>query len=289
MALISSPVLLAAAMVPLTCVLYGAMWRLFFSPLARFPSPKLAALTMWYEFYFDIVKGGGGLFIWEIERMDQVYGMHDNHCSRLRSVLGCLSPYLPLNSRRTYRSDQPAQVHINDPDFYEEIYAGSHRPRAKSEWHVRGMDQIQSVAFTADHRTHRLRRESLNPYFSMRRVAQAEDMIKAKVGLLCERIEQHRKMSRPINLSDAYVAVTMDVICQYCFGEDYELLTTDNLSPAWRDAINGVMRNRALFSHLPWLPRLLKMLPRALVKLTARRLSVLLRYKTVSIFLIAKA
>lgn len=105
------------------------------------------------------------------------------------------------------------------------------------------MDQIQSVAFTADPHTHRLRRESLNPYFGMRRVAQAEDMIKAKVGLLCEQIEQHRKMSRPINLSVAYVAVTMDVICQYCFGEDYELLATDDFSPAWRDAINGVMRN----------------------------------------------
>ena len=57
------------------------------------------------------------------------------------------------------------------------------------------MDQIQSVAFTADYHTHRLRRESLNPYFSMRRVAQAEDMIKDKVELLCERIEQHRKLS----------------------------------------------------------------------------------------------
>ena len=150
------------------------------------------------------------------------------------------------------------------------------------------MNQIQSVAFTEDHHTHRLRRESLNPYFGMRCVTQAEDMTKAKVGLLCERIEQHRKMSRPINLSVAYVAVTMDVICQYCFGEYYELLATDDFSPAWRDAINGVMRNRALFSHLLWLPRLQKMLPTALVKLTAWHLSVLLRYKTVSIFLFSQ-
>ena len=62
-------------MVPLTCVLYGAIWHLCFSPLAGFPGPKLAALTMWYAFYFDIVKGGGGLIIWEIARMHQVYGM----------------------------------------------------------------------------------------------------------------------------------------------------------------------------------------------------------------------
>jgi hypothetical protein len=48
------------------------IWRLFFSPLRKFPGPKLAAATLWYEFYFDIVKEGK--YIWEIERMHKIYG-----------------------------------------------------------------------------------------------------------------------------------------------------------------------------------------------------------------------
>ncbi len=56
----------------LSYLLLQAIYRLYWSPLARFPGPRLAAISFAYEFYFDVWRPG--MFIWEIERLHQVYG-----------------------------------------------------------------------------------------------------------------------------------------------------------------------------------------------------------------------
>jgi hypothetical protein len=67
----------AIAILLLLYTLYGiglAIYRVYFHPLSKYPGPKLAAATLWYEFYFDVVKRGR--FAWEIRRMHAVYGIN---------------------------------------------------------------------------------------------------------------------------------------------------------------------------------------------------------------------
>jgi hypothetical protein len=56
-------------------ILYGiilVIYRLVFSPLARFPGPKIAAATGWYELYHDVVKPGQ--YFYKINEFHDKYG-----------------------------------------------------------------------------------------------------------------------------------------------------------------------------------------------------------------------
>ena len=50
-----------------------AFYRLFLSPLSRFPGPKLAAMSRWYEAYYDVLQNGKYTF--KIAELHKEYGI----------------------------------------------------------------------------------------------------------------------------------------------------------------------------------------------------------------------
>lgn len=100
----SSLLLLGFASLVLYCV-FIVIHRLFFHPLSKFPGPKFAAATKWYEFYHDIIRGHG-LFAAEIREMHKIYG-----------------PIVRVN---------PDELHVDDPDWYNTLYANN--PTRRDKW-----------------------------------------------------------------------------------------------------------------------------------------------------------
>ena len=92
--------------------LYLIHQRFYLSPIAAVPGPKLAIFSFWYEFYYDVVLGGR--YTWKIGELHKQYG-----------------PIVRIN---------PYEVHIDDPDFYDEVYVnGAKRKTNQWEWSVRNI------------------------------------------------------------------------------------------------------------------------------------------------------
>lgn len=70
--------------IPIVVVLLGSLvfYRLFLHPLAGYPGPKLAAITRWYEGYYDVIQNGQYTF--KIKELHQKYG-ESHRLSVLRS------------------------------------------------------------------------------------------------------------------------------------------------------------------------------------------------------------
>lgn len=102
--------------------------RLWLSPLAHIPGPKLAALTQYYEFYYDIVLGGQYTF--------KILDMHERY-----------GPIVRIN---------PWEVHVGDPEFFSELYAGPGRRRDKWSFYTQQVSQtskLQSIRTVANKQT----------------------------------------------------------------------------------------------------------------------------------------
>jgi hypothetical protein len=65
-------VILALVVSQLAYFAFIVVRRLYFSPLAGFPGPKLAAATSWYEFYYQYWLNGQ--YVFQIEKMHKKYG-----------------------------------------------------------------------------------------------------------------------------------------------------------------------------------------------------------------------
>ena len=146
------------------------------------------------------------------------------------------------------------------------------RRRDKSEIFA-GRSGRDSIFGTVLHDHHRIRRAALNPFFSKKSVNKIEPLIQRKADILCTSLSEYApdgsdedRAGKPIELGVAFMSMTLDVVSHYAYGKSYGLLELPGFSPVWKEVIENVMESFALVRNLPWLPGLLKKLPRSIVK-----------------------
>ncbi|GFF34528.1 trichodiene oxygenase [Aspergillus udagawae] len=229
--LLSHPVASAVAL-GAVYLLWVVLDRLYLSPIARFPGPKLAALTHLYEFYWDTLCCGQ--FTFQIGRLHEKYG-----------------PIVRIS---------PTELHVNDPDYYEVLYSRD-SPRNKYEYYQKTLNAPLALLNTIDHHLHRRLRAQLNPFFSNARIRKQEPAIKSLVDKLCRRLEELKNTGQPLNIEHALTCYTTDVITNYSMGDGYHYLDAPDFIPRWHGTLTGTAKTMVFIRPVAWALPLLLALP----------------------------
>lgn len=176
----------------------------------------------------------------------------------------------------------PHELHVSDPDFYGTLYTGSTNARDKYGWNARQFGTSSSTFGTIAHARHRTRRAAVNPFFSRQTVLRQTPLIWSKVQRLCERIEEHRQSKEPLNLRDAFSALTIDIITQYCFNQPHGCLDHADFMPQWPRGIMEASAASHLNKQFGWLLPLLMMLPESAVEKSSPNMMSVIRLRNVS-------
>jgi hypothetical protein len=97
-------------------------------------------------------------------------------------------------------------------------------------------------------------------------VNKLEPAIWAVVENLCRRLREFRELKEPVNIGNAYAALAMDVISEYCFAKSYGCVDRPDFAPEWPKVINAVSAQSALNKQFPSILKLFKMMPESVVE-----------------------
>jgi len=124
----------------------------------------------------------------------------------------------------------------------------------------------ESAFATASHNLHRLRRSALNPFFSKRAIANNEAQVKDKIEHLCRRLRECMENGEVVRTDAAFMALTMDIITEFAFGDSYNYLDEPDFKLEWKETVIGGSANGVFLRQFPWALPILKATPLSLLE-----------------------
>ena len=159
----------------------------------------------------------------------------------------------------------PREIHINDPTFYDDIYASGGRKRDKDAQFLKAYSVPDSMVATVGHDHHRYRRNILSGYFSKRSDNELSPVVETKVLKLMQRFAIAHREESIVRLDDAFSALASDVITQYSFGKSWDFLEDVDFRRDIRSAISETSNVIHINRFFPLFARMLRMVPKWLV------------------------
>ncbi|RDW57462.1 hypothetical protein BP6252_13800 [Coleophoma cylindrospora] len=217
-------------------VALGIIKRLYFSPVSRFPGPKLAAITFWYQYYYNHILRGQ--YTYEIERLHREYG-----------------PIVRIN---------PHELHVDDPAFYDTLYGGPGAVRDK--WEKDSVAGLRDSIFTTmPHDLHKLRRSAVAPFFSLQSARRLQPVIQRAADSVIKTLKSKQSSSSVVDATEIFAAYSNDVVMEYSFGRSENRLTSLVVdSNYFSESVKAGASAQGL-KYFPWFTRLMFAMPESVL------------------------
>jgi cytochrome P450 len=176
----------------------------------------------------------------------------------------------------------PYELHVNDPNFYEELYAAGGKKRDKYAWATRLFGQTEGSLGTVDHDLHRMRRAAISPFFSKSNVRKLEPIIHSNISKLMERMYELEFTSQPFDLNVVYSAFTSDIIMEYGFGESQHYLEKDDFNADFFGMMDSMHHLGAAAKQFGWLLPVMLSIPEVITTRIDKGMAAFLKMQNVS-------
>jgi hypothetical protein len=244
-----------------TCVVhivYLVIHRLYLSPLAKFPGPTLAAVTHWYEAYYDLVSQGGGQWTFQIRRLHERYG-----------------PIIRIN---------PDEIHIDDAEYYDVVFCNStpNRPIDKSEKFRYRFSVPEATVQTGLAEVHRRRRAAIAPCFSKARIKSRNDDLQAIVDRISQRLTtEFAGTGKAINVNFMWGAMASDIITEIAFARPTDFSSAPDFISPFAQAIAQAVGAAHVMTHFGLLVTALNSIPDAVLAILVPSFKPVIKFRKV--------
>lgn len=178
----------------------------------------------------------------------------------------------------------PDEIHLADPDNYEKVYYIGSKAPSKSPYFYDAFG-LKTAAFgTTSNELHRVRRAAINPVFSRKAVLQLEDIVQEKTAKLISRMENLLAEGKPVDLHHGYRALSVDIITDYSFDDDYKQLDSPNFAADFYAMLGELIARGWVLQAFPFMLPLSNMITLGMAKKMNRALYELLVFRAVSLY-----
>ena len=188
------------------------LWRLYFSPLSKYPGPKLFAATSLVNTYY----------VFKATRVYKVAELHNK--------------YGPVSSPRTCPSIRqlirtqvvrigPNELSYIDERVWKDIY-GHHKEGGELQKHMPAINMIggYGIFHNPSDADHARIRKLLSTGFSEKAIRDRESIIQGYISILVEKLKEKAERSEKLDATWWFDCLGADIAGHFGYGESFNAL-----------------------------------------------------------------